>query len=118
MTRSINNVSAKSRKRKILKAAKGYVGGRGKLYRSARQTVEKGWQYAYRDRKVRKREFRKLWIIRINAAAHMYDLSYSVFINGLKKANIDIDRKALADLAYHNIESFGKLCDIVKEQLQ
>jgi large subunit ribosomal protein L20 len=116
MSRSVNNVAAKKRRKKYLKAAKGYVGGRSKLYRTARQAVEKGWLYAYRDRKTKKREFRKLWIIRINAAARMHELSYSVFISGLKKANIEIDRKALADLAYHNMDAFGKLCDIVKQQ--
>jgi large subunit ribosomal protein L20 len=116
MSRAVNNVAAKKRKKKYLKAAKGYVGGRGKLYKTARQAVEKGWGYAYRDRKAKKREFRKLWIIRINAAARLNDLSYSVFINGLKKANIDIDRKVLADLAYHDSEAFTKLCALVKQQ--
>ncbi|MBC8385813.1 MAG: 50S ribosomal protein L20 [Candidatus Cloacimonetes bacterium] len=116
MPRSVNNVAAKQRKKKILKAAKGYVGGRSKLYRTARQAVEKGWQYAYRDRKVRKRDFRKLWIVRINAAARMNDLSYSQLIFGLKKAEIDINRKVLADLAFHDIDSFNKLCEMVKSQ--
>ncbi len=118
MSRSVNNVAAKKRRKKYLKAAKGYVGGRSKLYRTARQAVEKGWQYAYRDRKTKKREFRKLWIIRINAAARMHDLSYSVFMGGLKKANVDIDRKVLADLAFHDSEAFGKLCELVKQQKQ
>lgn len=116
MPRSVNNVAAKQRKKKILKAAKGYVGGRSKLYRTARQAVEKGWQYAYRDRKVRKRDFRKLWIVRINAAARMNDLSYSQLIFGLKKAEIDINRKVLADLAFHDIDAFNKLCEMVKSQ--
>jgi large subunit ribosomal protein L20 len=118
MSRAVNNVAAKKRRKKYLKAAKGYVGGRSKLYRTARQAVEKGWLYAYRDRKTKKREFRKLWIIRINAAARLNDLSYSVFMGGLKKANIDIDRKVLADLAFHDLEAFGKLCDLVKQQNQ
>lgn len=117
MPRAVNNVAAKKRKKKILKAAKGYVGGRSKLYRTAKQAVEKGWQYAYRDRRNKKREFRKLWIIRINAAARMHDLTYSTFINGLKKANIDIDRKMLADLAFGDMEAFTKLCEVAKQQL-
>ena len=117
MPRAVNNVAAKKRKKKILKAAKGYVGGRSKLYRTAKQAVEKGWQYAYRDRRTKKREIRKLWIIRINAAARSNDLSYSKFINGLKKANIEIDRKILAELAYQDTEAFTKLCEIAKQQL-
>lgn len=117
MPRSTNNVAAKKRKKKYLKAAKGYVGGRSKLYRTARQAVEKSWLYAYRDRKTKKREFRKLWIIRINAAARMNDLSYSKLINGLKKAEIDIDRKVLAHLAFHDLEAFTKLCNLAKQNL-
>jgi large subunit ribosomal protein L20 len=116
MSRSTNNVAAKKRKKKILKAAKGYVGGRSKLYRTARQAVEKGWQYAYRDRKAKKREFRKLWIIRINAAARLHDLSYSRLIDGLKKAEVEIDRKVLAHLAFHDTEAFAKLCELAKNQ--
>ena len=116
MPRSTNNVAAKRRKKKYLKAAKGYVGGRSKLYRTARQAVERGWLYAYRDRKTKKREFRRLWIIRINAAARMNDLSYSKLISGLKKADVEIDRKILAHLAFHDLEAFGKLCDLVKAQ--
>lgn len=116
MPRTTNNVAAKRRKKKYLKAAKGYVGGRSKLYRTARQAVEKGWLYAYRDRKTKKREFRRLWIIRINAAARMNDLSYSKLISGLKKAEVEIDRKVLAHLAFHDLETFGKLCDLAKTQ--
>jgi len=114
MSRVINNVAAKKRRKKFLKAAKGYVGGRSKLYRTARQAVEKGWAYAYRDRKVKKREFRKLWIIRINAAARMHELTYSRLINGLKKAEVEIDRKVLAHLAFHDMEAFAKLCELAK----
>ena len=117
MPRSVNNVAHKERKKKYLKAAKGYVGGRSKLYRTARQAVEKGWQYAYRDRKNKKREFRRLWIIRINAAARMQDLSYSRLINGLKKANVDIDRKVLANIAFNDMEAFKELCNIAKENI-
>lgn len=116
MPRSVNNVAAKNRKKKYLKAAKGYVGGRSKLYRTARQAVEKGWLYAYRDRKAKKRVFRSLWITRINAAARMNDLTYSKLINGLKKAEVEIDRKVLAHLAFHDMEAFTKLCDIAKKQ--
>ncbi len=117
MPRSVNNVAHKQRKKKYLKAAKGYVGGRSKLYKTARQAVEKGWLYAYRDRKVRKRDFRRLWIIRINAAARMHDLTYSKLISGLKKAGVDIDRKVLAHLAFHETETFEKFCDLAKKQL-
>ncbi len=116
MPRSVNNVAAKNRKKKYLKAAKGYFGGRSKLYRTARQAVEKGWLYAYRDRKTKKRVFRSLWITRINAAARMNDLTYSKLINGLKKAEVEIDRKILAHLAFHDMEAFTKLCDIAKKQ--
>ncbi|MDO9576475.1 MAG: 50S ribosomal protein L20 [Candidatus Cloacimonadales bacterium] len=117
MSRSMNNVAAKNRKKKILKAAKGYVGARSKLYRTARQAVERGWGYAYRDRKVNKREFRKLWIIRINAAARMHDLTYSRLINGLKKAEVEIDRKVLAYLAFNDMEAFAKLCELAKTHI-
>jgi large subunit ribosomal protein L20 len=117
MPRTVNNVAHKKRKKKYLKAAKGYVGGRSKLYRTARQAVEKGWLYAYRDRKTKKREFRRLWIIRINAAARMHKLTYSGLINGLKKAEVDIDRKILAHLAFHDMEAFAKLCDLARKQI-
>ncbi len=117
MPRSVNNVAHKQRKKKYLKAAKGYVGGRSKLYETARQAVEKGWLYAYRDRKAKKREFRKLWIIRINAGARLNGLSYSKLMNGLHKAEVDVDRKVLAHLAAHEPEAFAKFCDIAKEQL-
>ncbi len=116
MPRTKNNVASKKRKKKYLKAAKGYVAGRSKLYRTARQAVEKGWQYAYRDRRAKKRDFRRLWIIRINAAARMHDISYSTLIGGLKKANVQIDRKALAHLAYNDMEAFSELCELVKAQ--
>ena len=117
MPRSVNNVAHKARKKKFLKAAKGYRGGRSKLYRTARQAVERGWLYAYRDRKTKKREIRKLWIIRINAAARLNDLKYSSFIGGLKKANVTVDRKVLAHLAMHDEVAFSKYCEIAKENL-
>jgi len=117
MPRSVNNVAHKARKKKFLKAAKGYVGGRSKLYRTARQAVEKGWQYAYRDRKNKKREFRRLWIIRINAAARLNELTYSKLINGLKNANVEIDRKVLANLAFNDLDAFTELCKIAKKNI-
>lgn len=116
MPRSVNNVAHKQRKKKVMKAAKGYVGGRSKLYRTAKQAVEKAWQYAYRDRRNKKRDFRRLWIIRINAAARINGLSYSRLIAGLKKANVEIDRKILSNLAFNDAEAFAKLCEIAKKQ--
>jgi large subunit ribosomal protein L20 len=106
------------RKKKILKTAKGYFGGRKNLYRTAVDAVEKGWEHAYRDRKKKKRNFRQLWITRINAAAREHDLSYSRFMNGLKRAGVELDRKALADLAVRNPEAFAALADQAKQGLQ
>lgn len=117
MARVTNNVAAKKRRKKYLKAAKGYYGGRNNLYRQARQAVEKGWLYAYRDRKNRKREFRKLWIVRINAAARQQGLTYSTFINGLNQANIELDRKTLAYLAVNDPQAFNDLCETVKQTI-
>jgi large subunit ribosomal protein L20 len=101
----------------LLNHAKGNRGGRGKLFRKARETVERGWKFAYRDRKVRKRNFRQLWIVRINAAARLHGLSYSRFMAGLKRANIVLDRKALADVAVHDPEAFAKVADLAKAHL-
>jgi len=109
-------VAGRRRRKKILKLAKGYVGGRRKLYRTARETVARAKVYAYRDRKVRKRDFRGLWIIRINAACRAHGVKYSEFINALKKANISLDRKSLAELAVHNKTAFSKLVSIVKKE--
>jgi large subunit ribosomal protein L20 len=97
-----------------VKAAKGYFGGRHRLYRTAREVVERAWCFSYRDRKKRKGEFRSLWIARINAAARMYGLSYSVFMDRLKKANIELDRKMLADLAVNSPEVFARLVSVAK----
>jgi len=94
-----------------MKAARGGFGGRSKLWKAAKENVERGWKYAYRDRKAKKREFRRLWITRINAAAHQNDMSYNVFISGLKKAGIELDRKVLADLAVHDPAAFTALAD-------
>jgi large subunit ribosomal protein L20 len=114
MPRATNNVAAKQRHKKYLKAAKGNYGGRRKLYRTARETVMKGMSYAYRDRRNKKREFRRLWIIRINAAARLYGLTYSRLMSGLKKLNIDLDRKILADLAARDSETFRQIAEAVK----
>ncbi len=114
MPRSVNNVAAKRRKKTYLKAAKGYFASRRTRYKTARQTVEKGWTYAYRDRKQRKRNFRRLWITRINAASRINGLSYSQLINGLHKAEIRINRKVLAHLAWHDAEAFARVCQLAK----
>lgn len=108
---------AKRRHKKYLKLAKGYRGARSKLYTTARETVERALVYAYRDRKVRKREFRKLWIIRINAAARTHGLSYSKLINGLNLAGIELNRKVLADIAVRDKEAFGKIAEIAKSKV-
>jgi large subunit ribosomal protein L20 len=117
MPRTKHSVASRKRKKKVLKQAKGFSGGRGNLYRSAREAVDRAMSYAYRDRRVRKREFRKLWIARINAAARMNGLSYSRFINGLKKSDIEINRKQLSEIAVNDSEGFAKLADIAKEAL-
>ena len=109
MPRVKRGVTARARHKKVLKQAKGYYGARSRVYRVAKQAVIKAGQYAYRDRKQRKRQFRALWIVRINAAARMYGISYSRLINGLTKANVAIDRKVLADIAVRDIESFAKV---------
>ena len=109
MGRVKRGVTAKARHKKILKLAKGYYGARSRVFRVAKQAVIKALQYAYRDRRQRKREFRALWIARINAAARLHGLSYSRFMNGLKKANITLDRKVLADLAVNDKIGFATL---------
>jgi large subunit ribosomal protein L20 len=114
MARTKHSVASKKRKRKVLKLARGNYGGRHRLYRTAKETVNKGLAYAYRDRRVKKRDFRRLWIIRINAACRQYDLSYSLFINGLKKAGVTLNRKILADLAVRDVGAFSRLVKIAK----
>lgn len=109
MARATNAVARHRKKKKYLRAAKGYWGGRSKLWRIAKNAVERGWQYSYRDRKQRKRQFRRLWITRINAAAREHDMSYSRFMNGLKRAGIEMNRKVLADLAVRDPAAFGEL---------
>jgi large subunit ribosomal protein L20 len=117
MARVKRGVQAKARHKKVLKEAKGYYGARRKVYRVAKQAVTKAGQYAYRDRRQRKRQFRRLWIVRINAAARQFDLSYSRLIDGLNKAEIEVDRKVLADLAVHDIAAFGALAEKAKASL-
>ena len=117
MPRVSTNVARLKRKNKILKHAKGYFGRRKNLYKTAKEAVERGWRYSYRDRKNRKRDFRRLWIIRINAAARQNELTYSRFMNGLKLAGIELDRKQLADLAIRDPEAFGHLADQAKAKL-
>lgn len=117
MPRVKSNVVRLKRKKQIMKAARGAFGGRSKLWKAAKENVERGWRYAYRDRKNKKREFRRLWIVRINAAAHQNDMSYSVFMNGLHKAGIEVDRKILADLAVEDPQAFASLADQARAAL-
>ncbi len=115
MPRVKRSVVARKRRRRVLKKAKGYYGARSKLYGVAREAVEKAGVYAYRGRKQRKRQFRSLWIARINAAAREHDLSYSRLINGLKKAGVEVDRKILAQLAIDDPKGFGELAALAKK---
>lgn len=115
MPRVKKSVKSRQRRKKILNAAKGYRGGRGTLIRTAAETVDRALKFAYRDRKARKRSFRSLWIIRINAAAREHGLSYSRLINGLKKAEVDLDRKVLAGIAVSDPEAFARLAEIAKQ---
>ncbi|HEV3240551.1 MAG TPA: 50S ribosomal protein L20 [Casimicrobiaceae bacterium] len=117
MPRVKRGVTAKARHKKILAKAKGYRGRRSNVYRIAKEAVMKAGQYQYRDRRNKKREFRALWIARINAAVREIGMSYSVFMNGLKKASIDIDRKVLADLAVHDKTAFNKIAEQAKASL-
>lgn len=117
MPRVRKGVASRARRKKILKLAKGYYGARSRTFKIAKQAVIKAGQYAYRDRRQRKRQFRALWIVRINAAARLHDMSYSKFIDGLKKASIDVDRKVLADLAIHEKEAFAVLAGRARQAL-
>ncbi|MGH7770179.1 MAG: 50S ribosomal protein L20 [Candidatus Binatia bacterium] len=117
MPRAKGGSKTRRRRKKIMKLAKGYVGGRGKLYRMARETVERGLAFAYRDRRVRRREFRGLWITRINAAARLSGLSYSQLIRGLKHAGVELDRKVLADIAVADAAGFGQIAQLAKTHL-
>ncbi len=117
MPRIKRGVTARARHKKVLRKARGYYGARSRVYRSARQAVQRAGQYAYRDRRRRKREFRALWIIRINAAARQAGLSYSRLMSGLRKADITLDRKSLADLAVHDPGAFSALAEKAKARL-
>jgi len=116
MPRAKNSVAARRKNRKILKRASGFRGGRSKLIRTAKEAVDKAGKYSYRDRRARKRDFRRLWISRINAAARLYNLSYSRFINGLKRAGVQVNRKMLADLAVRDPNAFAELARIADRQ--
>jgi len=117
MARVKRGVTARAKHKKVLKKAKGYYGARSRVFRVANQAVTKAGQYAYRDRRQKKRQFRRLWIVRINAAARLFDLSYSRFMDGLNKSNIEVDRKMLADLAVNDIDAFGQLAEKAKAAL-
>ena len=117
MPRVKRGFKARRRHNRILKLAKGYRGAHGRLFRSAIEAVQRGLCYAYRDRKQRKRAFRRLWIIRINAAVRPHGLSYSRFMHGLKKANVELDRRVLADLAIYDQNAFGQVVELAKNQL-
>ena len=116
MARATGGVARHAKKKRYLRAARGYFGGRSKLWRVAKNAVERGWVYAYRDRKARKRDFRRLWITRINAAVRENDAdySYSRFMNGLKRAGIDVNRKVLADMAVRDPAAFGEIVQRAK----
>jgi len=111
MPRVRSNVTRLKRKKQVMKAARGAFGARSKLWKAAKENVERGWKYAYRDRKNKKRDFRRLWIQRINAGARQHDMSYSVFMNGLKKAGIEVDRKVLSDIAINDPAAFQALAE-------
>lgn len=117
MTRATNGVATRQRRNRVLNQAKGYVGSRHKLFKTAKETVIRGLTFAFRDRRVRKREFRALWIARINAATREQGMPYGAFINGLKKANVEVDRKALADLAVNDPAAFGRFINVAKDAL-
>ena len=114
MPRSVNSVASRAKRKKVLKSAKGYWGRRKNVWTVAKNAVEKGMQYAYRDRKAKKREFRALWIQRINAGAREHGMSYSVFMGKLKEAKIDLNRKVLADLAMNHPDAFKAVVDKIK----
>ena len=117
MPRTRGGFKTRQRRKKVLKAAKGFWGGKHRLFRSATEAVDRARKYAYRDRRVRKREFRRLWIVRINAAARLHDISYSSLMNGLNKAGVDINRKILSELAVTDQQAFSRLAEIAKESL-
>jgi large subunit ribosomal protein L20 len=115
MPRVTRGFKARRRRNRVLKLAKGFRGGRSRLYKTATEAVDRALVYAYRDRRTKKRDFRRLWIARINAGARMNDMSYSKLMGGLKKANIDLDRKVLSNLAILNADAFTRVVQIAKE---
>ena len=115
MSRARSGVPRLKRKKQIMKAARGAFGARSKLWKAAKENVERGWKYAYRDRKNKKRDFRRLWITRINAAARLNGLSYSTFMNGLKKAQVNVDRKMLAEMAVNDAAGFTALAEMARQ---
>ena len=115
MPRATNAPASRKRRKRWIKKAKGFRGARSKLYRTAKNAVERGWAYSYRDRRRKKRDFRRLWIARINAATREHDISYSRFIAGLRSAGVEVNRKVLADLAVREPEAFAELARIAKE---
>ena len=117
MPRVRSNVTRLKRKKQVMKAARGAFGARSKLWKAAKENVERGWKYAYRDRKNKKRDFRRLWIQRINAGARLHDMSYSVFMNGLKKAGVEVDRKVLSDIAINDPSAFQALAEKARSAL-
>ena len=117
MPRTKGGSKSRQRRKKIMKLAKGYVGGRGRLYRSARETVERSLAFAYRDRRVKKRTFRGLWITRIGAAAKLNGISYSQLMSGLKQAHVELDRKVLSEIAMYDLPGFGELAQAAKSHL-
>jgi len=117
MPRVKSTVASRQRRKKVLQAAKGYRGGRSKLYRTAQESINRARAYAYHGRKLRKRDMRRLWITRINAAARLNGLSYSTFMKGLNQAGIDLDRKILAELAVHDAPAFARIAEAAKERL-
>ena len=117
MPRVTSNVARLKRKNKVMKLAKGYWGGRSKLWKAAKEAVERAQKYAYRDRRRKKGDFRRLWITRINAAARLHDMSYSRLMSGLKRAGVEINRKVLADLAVRDAEAFRQLAEVAKKAL-
>lgn len=117
MPRVKRSVHAKKKRRKILKLAKGYFGARSRLLKTAMEAVDRAMKYAYRDRRVRKRDFRKLWIARINAAARIHEITYSRLIDGMKKAGVEINRKVLADIAVQDPQAFSKIVNVAKGNL-
>lgn len=118
MPRVTRGNQARKRRKKMLKRAKGYYGGRHRYFKHAKETVHRAWQYQYRDRRRRKREFRRLWITRINAAARQHDMSYSQFMGGLNKAGIELNRKVLADIAVFDPDAFAQIVDEAREALE